>query len=418
MHSDIPKGWRRARLGNVAEVVGGATPSRTKAEYWGGGIPWVVPSELSNLGGRYLTISKESITEKGKKAAGLRIIPPGSILLTSRATVGSTAINTIPVVTNQGFQNLVAKEGIHGLWLFYCVSAQQNALVRRASGSTFLEVSRSGVHSLPIVIPPLVEQRAIATVLDSIDETIEQNEVVINATERLREALRSDLLTHGLPNRHKEWKEIRRFGTVPALWQVSPLGDLCMKPTYGANAPSRPYDSSLPRYVRVTDITDDGRLRTDSLRSAEPKKVIGYELEGGDLLFARSGSVGRTYLYHPKDGQCVYAGYLIRFRPLPDKVLPEFLKHYTLSHFYRRWVNSVARRGAQTNINATEYCSLPVLLPTVPEQKTIARTLDSVDAVIETLRRKRCALNEVKASTTEALLTGRRRVTAVGRETC
>ena len=102
---------------------------------------------------------------------------------------------------------------------------------------------------------------------------------------------------------------------VPDGWRLVRLGEISAPPEYGAAAPARPYDPGLPRYVRITDITDDGRLRPDDARSADPSKVDSYNLEVGDLLFARSGSVGRTYLYRPEDGPCVFAGYLIRFRP-------------------------------------------------------------------------------------------------------
>ena len=109
---------------------------------------------------------------------------------------------------------------------------------------------------------------------------------------------------------------------VPDGWQVVRLGDVCTPPEYGAAAASIPYAASLPRYVRITDITDDGRLRVEDKRSADPRQVEGYHLEDGDLLFARSGSVGRTYLYQSQDGPCVFAGYLIRFCPLPDQAIP------------------------------------------------------------------------------------------------
>ena len=105
-----------------------------------------------------------------------------------------------------------------------------------------------------LLLPPLDEQRAIAAVLDSIDEAIERTEEVIAATERLRDALLHDLLTRGLPGRHTEWKEVRGLGTIPASWDVVRLGDVCEPPEDGAVASAQPYDPDLPRYVRITDL--------------------------------------------------------------------------------------------------------------------------------------------------------------------
>ena len=208
------------------------------------------------------------------------------------------------------------------------------------------------------------------------------------------------------------WRRRRATGQLmtgkmqaPDGWQVVRLGDVCAPPEYGAAAASIPYAASLPRYVRITDITDDGRLRVEDKRSADPRQVEGYHLEDGDLLFARSGSVGRTYLYQSQDGPCVFAGYLIRFCPLPDQAIPEYLEHWTHSDSYYRWIASVARRGAQTNINAAEYSSLPILLPPLPEQQAIAAVLDAIDDAIERTKAVITATERLRDALLHELLT-------------
>ena len=192
---------------------------------------------------------------------------------------------------------------------------------------------------------------------------------------------------------------------VPDGWQRVRLGDVCAPPEYGAAASARPFDPKLPRYVRITDITDDGRLRADNARSAPPAKVEGYELKAGDLMFARSGSVGRTYLYRSEDGPCVFAGYLIRFRPNPEIALPRFVELYTHSFSYRRWIASILRVGAQPNINAAEYSSLPILLPPLPEQRTIAAVLDAIDEAIERTEEVIAATERLRDALLHELLT-------------
>ena len=194
-------------------------------------------------------------------------------------------------------------------------------------------------------------------------------------------------------------------GDIPDGWNRVRLGDVCSPPEYGASAPANDYDPELPRYVRITDITDDGRLRSADPKSADPDLAEGYELEPGDLLFARSGSVGRTYHHRRRDGKCVYAGYLIRFRPLSGVVLPEYLEHWTHSQTYYNWVASIARRGAQTNINATEYSSSPILLPPLPEQRAIAAVLDSIDDAIEGAEAVIAATGQLRDSLLHDLLT-------------
>ncbi len=171
----MPARWDVVRLGDVCEVVGGTTPSRSKPEYWGGDIPWVTPSEITELPGMELTRSRETISAKGMTSAGLRVIPAGSVLLTSRATIGATAVNQIPVTTNQGFQNLIPNSQTDGTWLYYLATAMKRDLERRAAGSTFLEISRDGVRSLRVSLPPHLEQQKIATVIHTIDQTVDRN---------------------------------------------------------------------------------------------------------------------------------------------------------------------------------------------------------------------------------------------------
>ena len=257
--------------------------------------------------------------------------------------------------------------------------------------------------------PPLDEQRRIAAVLDAIDEAIERSQAVIAATEELRRSLLHELLSRGVPGWHSEWREVRGLGVVPACWEVVRLGEVCERPEYGAGAPARPFDPALPRYVRITDITDDGRLRPDDARSADPSEVDGYELAPGDLVFARSGAtVGKTYLHRQSDGPCVFAGYLIRFRALSDAALPEFLELWTRSDFYRRWVASMLRAGAQPNINASEYSSTwpAIAIAAIGGAAADNRRVGGCGRVLTRPRTCRCATLS-RATAADALLRSR-----------
>ena len=222
----------------------------------------------------------------------------------------------IPVTTNQGFQNLVVKNGTDSLWLYYSMSSLRTELERRAAGSTFLEVSRDSVRSLPLLFPPLPEQRAIAAVLDSIDEAIERTEAVITATERLRDALLHELLTRGVPGWHSEWKEVSGIGTVPACWEVVRLGEL-------AEVASGQADPTRAKFQRLLFIaSDDIESRTGRLINrrtvAEARVISGkYQFNRFDVLYSKI----RPYLakvYRPHEsGLCSADIYPIR----PNSIL-------------------------------------------------------------------------------------------------
>ena len=416
----VPDGWQVVRLGDVAEVVGGTTPSRANEHYWGGEIPWVVPSELTALRGRYLDASREFITRQGLETSSLRVLPAGSVLLTSRATIGATAINTLPVTTNQGFQNLVGVSGVDRLWLYYCVSAMRHELEKRSAGSTFREVSRDAVRSLPILLPPLAEQRAIAAVLDAIDEAIERTEELIAATERLRDALLHELLTRGLPGRHSEWADVPGLGTVPACWDVVRLGDVAT--VEFSSVDKRTVDGEQAVLLcNYTDVFYNRRIRPDMAfmaATATPDECGKWSLRRGDVLFTKDSETPSEIgipAHVTQDMPEVLCGYhLGRARPDPEHVsggyLAESLGSPQMASQLARIANGVTRFGL--TLDATRRMHIP--LPPLDEQQAIAAALDGVDGAIERAREERAGLHSLQASAADALLTGRVRVAVSG----
>ena len=274
------------------------------------------------------------------------------------------------------------------------------------TGTRMPRTSWNHLQKFKLLLPPYNQQQNIARLLDSIDKVIKRTEAVMVATHRLRNAVLHDLLARGLPGWHTEWRDVPGIGSIPAEWQTVCLGDVCDPPMYGAGLPACSFDPKLPRYVRITDITEDGRLRIDDIKSASSSDSIKYELCIGDLLFARSGSVGRTYLYRSEDGPCIFAGYLIKFRPNPEIALPQFVSLCTHSRFYRRWVASMGRVGAQPNINASEYSTLLIPLPTLPEQQVIVSIIDAISELLGRIRNEQDATTVLKSSMSDKLLSG------------
>ena len=195
---------------------------------------------------------------------------------------------------------------------------------------------------------------------------------------------------------------------------VSLIDCLSEKPTYGANSAALEYDPELPRYVRITDIRDDGRLSSDDPRSLGRDAARGNMLEPGDIIIARSGaSVGKSYLH--RDGcNFAYAGYLIRFRPDCSMVLPDYVHAVLQSALFRRWLNGMRREGAQPNVNAKEYGSFRFPLPPLSEQRKIAAILRTWDEAIDKLGRLRMAKSRHRRGVMRALLTAELRFLGFG----
>ncbi|UUZ60569.1 restriction endonuclease subunit S [Nocardioides sp. B-3] len=161
--------WVETTLGDIADVVGGGTPSTKQANYWGGEVLWLTPGELTKREGEVITSTDRTISAAGLAASSAKLLPKDAVLLTSRATVGAVGLAGQPMATNQGFQSLVAGDSVLPKFLLYWVQANRSEFEGRATGSTFPEISGKKVRAIPIMLPSLIEQRRIVSVLDAVD---------------------------------------------------------------------------------------------------------------------------------------------------------------------------------------------------------------------------------------------------------
>lgn len=202
-------------------------------------------------------------------------------------------------------------------------------------------------------------------------------------------------------------------GVIPEDWEIVVLGQLLRRnPNYGINAPAIPFDSRFPTYLRITDIMEDGRFNEATKASVNHPASSAYLLEPGDVVFARTGaSVGKSYLYNTNDGRLVFAGFLIRLSPDPERLVPAFLSFFAQSRSYWSWVKVNSMRSGQPGINGREYASLPIPLPpTKAEQEAIAEALSDADALIESLSSLIAKKRQIKQGAMQELLTGKKRL--------
>ncbi|MBI4653788.1 MAG: restriction endonuclease subunit S [Nitrospirae bacterium] len=181
--------WKEYKIDDIAEVVGGGTPSTKEADNFGGTIPWLTPKDLSGYSYRYISHGERNITENGLANSSAKILPVHTVLLTTRAPVGYVAIAKNPVTTNQGFRSLVLREGFNPEFVFYLLKINTEFLKNHASGTTFGELSGSTLKSLKFLFPPLPEQKAIASILGALDDKIELNRKMNETLEAMARAI-------------------------------------------------------------------------------------------------------------------------------------------------------------------------------------------------------------------------------------
>lgn len=248
----------------------------------------------------------------------------------------------------------------------------------------------------------IFEQRKIAECLTSLDYLIAAQGQKLDALKAHKQGLMQQLF----PRKGETIPRLRfpEFQVAPE-WEYSPLGKLLMSsPDYGVNAAAVPYSESLPKYLRITDISDDGAFLNEKRCSVDLEPTDENYLEEGDIVVARTGaSVGKSYTYRKEDGRLVFAGFLIRFKPDRTKLVPAFLADFLTTTQYWGWVAVTSSRSGQPGLNSTEYSALDIPLPPnnsaegdLSEQQKVADCLAALDDLIAAQTQKLEALKTHK----------------------
>jgi type I restriction enzyme, S subunit len=291
--SVLPPDWSVRPLSDVAErIVSGGTPSRVVRAYWNGEILWVTPGELTNLKGKYLSETRETISTRGLAASGATLLPPDSLMVTTRATLGSVALTARPTSTNQGFKSIVFAQYCDPSFYFYFSRMLLPELVRRSSGTTFPEVSAKQFGEIAVPVPPLAEQMRIAEILDTTDEAIRSAERLIAKLEQCRRGILHDLLTCGIgDNGHV--RDIRQpsskftdpvLGRHPSRWEIRSFGALARYLNGYAFKPEDWVDTGYP-IIRIQNLNGSSNFNYYD-GPVHPNWLV----LPGDLLFAWSGT--------------------------------------------------------------------------------------------------------------------------------
>lgn len=269
-----------------------------------------------------------------------------------------------------------------------------------SAGQKRVPISAIEKYKLP-VRHSLSEQRAIVAALSDVDTLTTRLEQLIVKKRALKQAIMQQLLTGK-----------QRLSGFHGKWVYAKLGDyLKRQPKYGINAPAVAYSERLPTYIRISDVTQDGRFSPEKFVSVNHTQADRYYLNDGDIVIARTGaSVGKSYRYQLCDGKLVFAGFLICITVDESKLLSEYLAAYLQTDAYWTWVRVVSMRSGQPGINSKEYAQLPLPVPPIDEQRAIANILSDMDAEIAALEQKRHKTRLLKQGMMQELLTGRRRL--------
>lgn len=418
---EIPSHWEVRRLNTFGLFAKGGGISRDNLQ--DDGKPAILYGDIYTKYNIYadniINHISESIAEKS-----IRVFP-GDILMTgsgeTKEDIGKTIVFRGKEAYIGGDVILFRQVKNNSAFLSYALNSQfaKDYRYRESKGEIIVHIYANNLKRLYLPIPPLSEQQAIAAYLDTvtskIDAAIAQQQKMIDLLNERKQIIINNAVTKGLnPNVKMKDSGVDWIGEICNNWRIYRLKHLLKTNLmYGANESAESEENSFPRYIRITDIDENGKLKPDTFRSLEPQKAEPYLLTKGDILFARSGATaGKTYLFD-EDIKACFAGYLIKAQ-VSNGLLPQYLMYFTRSGIYDQWRNSIFIQATIQNIGADKYANLRIPLPSIEEQKAIVNYLnkesEKIDNVLYAHKKQISLLQERKQIIINEVVTGKVKV--------
>lgn len=384
----IPEDWEVKKLAEVADVISGGTPSTSIDEYWADDILWATPGDITSTG-KYIYDTSRKISNLGLEKSSAKLLPENSILMTSRATIGECSINKLPMATNQGFKSFVC-HSINYEYLYYNMKDLKKVFKSKASGSTFLEISKKDVDNTKIQIPTLEEQEKIADILSTWDKSIESYVKLLEEKKERKKGLMQMLLTGE--------KRLRGF-TGP--WKEVMLGEIFSIP--------KKYEVINPDINKIITVRLHRKgvftgLQNETLSLGATKY---YYRRSGQFIYGKQNIFNGAFGLVPKELDMCYSSSDIPSLDFKDGlVVPKYIDYYfSRKSIYRRLESRAIGTGSK-RLHESEFLKLKIRIPEVEEQKAITKVLATADREIDLLDKLIEELEEEKKGLMQVLLTG------------
>lgn len=408
---EIPSHWEVMPLKSFIKFEKGKTPKEFSDENIG--LPYLTMDYLRSRDNKIVKYPTTSIglfkIEESEALVLWDGANAGEFILSKKGYLGSTMAKI------SGY-----REYFNNLYFYYFLKMLEPTSKDFANGTTIPHFDASILINYHYPIPPIDEQIVIGSYLDAatskIDKAIAMQQKMIDLLNERKQIIIQNAVTKGL-DENVEMKDsgVEWIGMIPKHWEISKLKYLIDAPLkYGANEASDLIDYSCPRYIRITDIDTNGKLKEETYRSLPMNKAEPYLLKKGDLLFARSGAtVGKAFLFEEDYAAC-YAGYLIKAHMDLQKVLPKFVYLYTQTFAYQRWKESIFIQATIQNISGERYANMQIPMPTLEEQNKIIDMLtpkmQRFDSAITNCQRQITLLQERKQIIINEVVTGKVKV--------
>lgn len=369
---EVPENWVWVRLGAIAEIVTGGTPSKKHPEYYGGNFPFYKPSDLDQ--GRLTYDASEYLSEEGKNVS--RIIPKNSTAVCCIGSIGKCGYLMCEGTTNQQINSAIPKINSLCLYYYLCTENFVQDLLSMASATTIAIVNKSKMESCAFPLPPLSEQQRIVErieeLLAKLDEAKERLQDVADSFAVRKAAILHNAFTGELT---KQWR--RENGVSDESWEESNFGKFTVS-QYGYTEKAH-WEKVGPKFLRITDIQDN-KVDWDEVSwcPIDEAGMKQYAVQIGDIMIARTGATtGKSYLICD-DVEAVFASFLIRLKVVDKNLDYNYLYGYMQSEDYWRQITDFSSGIAQPGVNANKLKQIKFKCPSLPEQHEIVRLIDDL----------------------------------------
>lgn len=399
-----PADWKVLSVAECADIFQGGTPKTSNKTYWNGDIIWVTPSDISRIESLYINNSERKITELGLAKSSAVLLPKGTILFCSRATIGFLAIAAKPMATNQGFKNLVCKNNVHNEYLARSLTRSKDEIISKAIGTTFLEISKKELSKIEIGIPSFEKQKSISRVLSTLDTYIEDLTALIAKKKDIRDGALEDLVSGRtrLEGFTGEWKEVSFAEVITPKARIGWQG-------------LKKYEYLHRGYSYLIGGTDfsAGTVNLSHIWFVSQERYdmdTNIQVAKDDVLVTKDGTIGKVALVPQLDKPATLNSGVFVFRTTSE-LLQVFLYRILLSSIFNTFISLLSAGSTIKHLYQKDLKKFTFQIPTdIAEQQAIADTLTAMDEEIQQLEAKRDKMKGIRDGAMDELLTGRIRL--------
>lgn len=418
----IPKWWKFVPLKDSFYFVAGGTPLSNVLSNWDEGVAWVTPADFKT-DKMYISKGARSLSKKGYQSCNAKMLPPGSIIFSKRAPIGSVAINTAELCTNQGCIGLLNKtKNANNKYFYYILSIATQTFEALGAGVTFKEISIKNFGNVSLPLPPLPEQQRIADFLDTkcgiLDRTIDAVSRQIEDLEKYKKALITKTVTKGIckkgePERAMKDSGVEWIGKVPEEWNVKPFKALAGMKGSSEYTARDIVDEGEGAILLSPSNINDNELNLSKRTYISQKKYdkSTTKIQRGDLLFTKTASVGKCVIYD-SDEPAMPNPQLVVLKNI--KCLPKFLYYSMVSDVMQAPTKMYVYGSVIPTISQLNLGRIKIPVPSPEEQQQIADYLDekckNIDNRVQKRKQQLEWLKEYKKSLIFDYVTGKKRI--------